>query len=484
MKSYINKVSFLFLSLLVLFSSCETEETLEIVTPDPEFTLVQPGISNIFLNYGLPDNPAFTIVWKDNLTNSSSYDIEMSTDADFTNPIVLGNSSTKSFSMTVANFNDAIVNANVSTFRDVPVYMRVKAGGAVTNSVLLLVTIYPENPPAITAPASGSDYVLTLANADNTAITIEWDDAVLQSSLGIDVTYTVEAAAGGTNFANPVLIGTIDNQTSITATHSDLNSVALGAGLVADTPGMLDIRIKSSSENESGDILERISDPITISVTGYNVFFPNLFFVGDATAPGWNNNNNNTPLFRDPSTPNAYIYTGYFAVGAFKLLEVKGQWQPQWGTNDGTTLAVNPGGGSDPGTFNVATAGYYTYSFTTVGTSGNFTVTSYDASTAKVYGTMGIIGDSTPGGWGADTDMTQSATDPHVWYITGVTLTSAFLKFRADDDWTDNWGYDTDNATEEYGIGLYNSSNNIPVTAGNYDIWFNDLDGNYILIKN
>jgi hypothetical protein len=212
------------------------------------------------------------------------------------------------------------------------------------------------------------------------------------------------------------------------------------------------------------------------------VSFPNLFFVGSATTPGWSNNNNNNPVFRDQNVPNRYVYTGYFGAGAFKLLQVLGQWQPQWGTAAGAgSLAVNPGGGNDPGTFDVATAGYYTYTFTTVGQGGSYTVAPFDASTSTTYSTMGIIGAATANGWGSDTFMTQDPNNPHLWNIRNVALTAGQFKFRANSNWGTNWG--DNGSTQNYGTALFNAPNNISIaTAGTYNIWFNDLDRSYIII--
>jgi len=91
MNIYIKKVSYLILSLTLLLGACEVEESLIVTTPDPEFTLDTPGISNVFLNFSLPENPAFTLSWKDELSSNADYTVEMSTSTDFTNPVALGN---------------------------------------------------------------------------------------------------------------------------------------------------------------------------------------------------------------------------------------------------------------------------------------------------------------------------------------------------------------------------------------------------------
>jgi len=483
MKLYIKNISsLLLLALFFAFNSCGDDENFKLTNPDAKFELEQPSVNLVFLNFALPQNPALTVSWIDEVTNGSNYIVEMSLDNEFSNITTLGTTTSSDFTISVEDLNDAIINAGVTNFRDVTVHLRINSNNTYSNYVVFFVTTYPVDPPVFTTPDANSSYVLSIGSQDIQILNVSWEDVALSSDLGLMISYTLEASLGGTNFANPVALGTTNNVNNLSKTHGQLNDVALGIGLVAGTAGNMDLRIVARNTNQNGDVMERISDSRTIIVTPYSVTFPNLFLVGDATTPGWNNNNNNTPLFRNQNIPNNYIYTGYFNAGAFKLLEVKGQWQPQWGTNDGSTLAVNPGGGSDPGTFNVSAAGYYTYNFTTVGQGGSFTVTPYNATSATTYSTMGIIGDATANGWSSDTFMTQDPNNPHLWFKTGVSLSAGQLKFRANSNWGTNWG--DNGSSQNYGTALFNSPNNIAIqTAGTYDVWFNDLDASYLLIQ-
>lgn len=486
MKLYIKKISsILLLTLFFVFNSCEDEENLVMTTPDAEFALQEPAINSVYLNFALPQNPALTATWIDDVTSSTSYIVEMSLTESFTNVVQLGVTPAKQFTISVADLNEAIRDAGATNFKDISIYLRIKAGSAVSNSVIYFVTTYPTDPPVITSPASNASFVLSIGSTTSVVLTTNWTDAVLNSDLGLTINYAVEAALAGTNFAAPVTIGSVTNLATLATTHGDLNAVALGLGMTPGVAGNVNLRIKATNSNQSGAVLTRISIPVTISITPYSVSFPNLYFVGDATTPGWNPNNNNTPVFRDQNVPNRYVYTGYFGAGAFKLLEVLGQWQPQWGTNSAGTLAVNPGGGSDPGTFNVVTAGYYTYTFTTVGQGGSFTVTPFDASSSTTYSTMGIIG-AAIGGWGDadEINFTRDPNNPHLWNARGVTFTSGqeFL-IRANDGWSSVWRHT--GSTQLYGTSnLAGSGNNFPFTAptGSYNVWFNDLDGSYIII--
>jgi hypothetical protein len=289
-----------------------------------------------------------------------------------------------------------------------------------------------------------------------------------------EITYVIQMDSPGNNFAAPVDLGS-NTSTTVLVKVSDINRRAISKGIVPGETGNMEFRVKSVIDRSLSDLIGAGS---AISVTTYSdaVALRNLFLVGEATAPGWNPDNNNPPLFRDPENTDLYVYTGFFNAGGFKVLERIGQWQPQFGTNDGTTIAVNEGGGSDPDVFSIPTAGIYT--FTMDLEANTFSIEPYTGNAPTDFATVGIIGDATPGGWDASTAMTKSTFDGNIWSIT-ATLTAAQMKFRANDAWTVNWGANTPIS----GQGVQEGPN-IPVEeAGAYKIWFNSLDGRYIFIQ-
>jgi starch-binding outer membrane protein SusE/F len=286
------------------------------------------------------------------------------------------------------------------------------------------------------------------------------------------VTYTLQMDKPGNNFANAADLATA-SVTTLEVLISELNAKAIVKGIVPGESGPMEFRVRAVPGRSLSPLLGATS---TITVNTYldAIPFRNLFLVGSATSAGWNNNGNNTPIFRDAVDPNKYTYTGYFAAGQFKLLEILGAWQPQWGTNGGNAIAVNPGGGSDPGEFQIATAGYY--SFTVNLEANTFTLEPFTGNSTVDNATVGIIGSATLGGWDASTAMTKSTFDKHIWSITS-TLVNGEMKFRANNAWTVNWGANTALA----GKGTQDGPN-IPVEAGSYKIWFNSLDGSYLMM--
>lgn len=332
----------------------------------------------------------------------------------------------------------------------------------------------PDSEFRILSPTSGDAVELSPATPLNPGISLSWE--AMDYGTPTEVTYTVQIAENGTDFAAPIdLIGTSNTYASVNS--EALNGAAIAAGLENDVFGTLDVRVRATVGNGAE---AAYSDVITYSVKPYVTYpFRDLYLVGNATQDNWNNNSNNYPLFRDPANEDKYYYTGYFNAGSFKLLEKKGQWQPQWGQNAGV-LAVNDGTGSDPGTFDIATAGYYSV---VVDLAANtYSIDPYDASGASTYSTIAIIGTATPNDWNdPDTDMTQSTFDPHMWYLNDQLLKAGGeMKFRANNGWDVNWG----DTTSYSGLGSPGGPNiaiGIPVD-GNYDIWFNDITGRYIYI--
>ncbi|NBC58883.1 MAG: T9SS type A sorting domain-containing protein [Bacteroidetes bacterium] len=184
---------------------------------------------------------------------------------------------------------------------------------------------------------------------------------------------------------------------------------------------------------------------------------------------------------------NTYTFTD---VGAFTEIEivgtaVTGSSNPQMQTIDGVNyeLSVTQFGDGD-------------LQFQEVGTSTVYGANSFPTGTASMGGMMipaqfgfyevnfnlntgdysfeipdvGIVGPAAAG-WPSDnnpTDILMSSTDGDVYSLGSQVLTDGELKFRQNQDWSVNWG-GTDFPS---GSAVPNSSDNIPVTAGTYDISF------------
>lgn len=328
-----------------------------------------------------------------------------------------------------------------------------------------------------------SNYTLTTGVSGNLAERFVWNEVDFDAPTTI--TYELQGTADS-GFGSFDVIGTT-SENNLGVTIGQMMALAEDAGLDNDpntempNTGQIYFRVRAYAGDGEGNSLEHTSEPVSLTVSLPEVGEEeeetknNLFLVGDGTAAGWNPDNNNTPLFRDPENENLFYFTGYFAAGFFKLLEARG-WAPQYGSEDGSTLVYRPTEADpDPPAIEIPAEGYYT--ITVDLDAMTFTFEPYDASGATTYNTIGYIGDATPGGWDADTDLTQSSFNPHIWYANEVSLGDGEMKFRAADDWAVNWGAGTELSGQTVQDGA-----NIPVSEGVYDIWFNDLTNRYILI--
>jgi hypothetical protein len=71
--------------------------------------------------------------------------------------------------------------------------------------------------------------------------------------------------------------------------------------------------------------------------------------------------------------------------------------------------------------------------------------------------------------------MAKSTFDAHSWTLGVTSLNDGEAKFRANDAWDVSW---------EAAFSGGGTGDNIPVTKSKYKIYFNDLDGSYLMIPN
>ena len=458
------KIISIFLLIPLVFNACRDDQYDDNwASAEPSFTLYNTTLTSNTLYPTMESNP-FRLTWDNTTGATGDFSVVYSTTSDFKTKVVLGTSKTTSYTTTIGALNTALLSAGYSPYTTKAVYMRIEVGDKVSNAISFDVKPYPTAAPVITAPVAGAEILLSGAAPDDVITTFTWSD---YNTYGVNVTYLLEVSKKGAN--NFSTLGSVMNAKSFEATNKVLNDAVLKAGLEADVKGEVDVRVTATSKSTGGTI-EKVSNIVTFKVTPY-VAFKNMFLVGNATAANWNNNNNNQAIFRDASNANKFHFIGKFGAGEFKFLEILGNWQPQWGLKAG--LVANSDGG-DPGTFVTSAAGYY--SFTMDILAKTYTLTPYTG-TMTDYSTIGMIGDFN--GWGGDLALEQSTYDSHQWSLKDITIpTTGKFKFRADGAWTVNWGA----GTELSGQGTQGGAD-IPLTAGTYDIYFNDIDGRYQFIK-
>ena len=123
---------------------------------------------------------------------------------------------------------------------------------------------------------------------------------------------------------------------------------------------------------------------------------------------------------------------------------------------------------------------YYTFT-------ANFATMSYEwkkleNQEPKEYEFIELLGDFNgwPGNGTKGEVMKKLEKAPHNWYLAGLKIESAGnIKFRADANWSVNWGAGVDIATDNSGVGVQNGDNN-KIPAGTYNVFFNDITGQFV----
>lgn len=150
-----------------------------------------------------------------------------------------------------------------------------------------------------------------------------------------------------------------------------------------------------------------------------------------------------------------YILKNYtFVDGEAKFRKDNGSGE-SWGSVDFPVGTATIGGDNIP-----VKAGTYSVTFNIE--TGDFSF---------VVPSVGILG-SALNGWEVDVDM--QTTDGINYTLSDYSFTDGEVKFRLDNSWDINWG--------DYNFPMgwgYQNGPNIPVPAGNYDVTFNRVSGEY-----
>ena len=217
---------------------------------------------------------------------------------------------------------------------------------------------------------------------------------------------------------------------------------------------------------------------MTINMMDYtykiSALAPEYFILGD-TPFGWNVNDKKFMMY--PETATVHSFTTKFE-GNIKLINSNDMGTDNWGACYGTPVdgdtSASAGLKQNGGAIHVPETGYYT--LTVDFKDMAYTWTKCENQEPTEYTNISLIGDFN--GWGGDADLTQIA--PHNWFIGNFEVGSTGgLKFRANHDWSTNWGATLNVADVNYGVGIGNGDN-ISVPAGTYNVFFNDITGNFV----
>lgn len=320
--------------------------------------------------------------------------------------------------------------------------------------------------------------ILNPASENDTAFKLIWQAAAFGEAPV--VTYTLQMTTpaditGGNDWGNAIDINIDRNMLRYGFTGKYLNNLLGGLGLAAGQAHDMVFRVKAAVTQNNGTastIPVVYSNVVRVNITTYET---DLYVPGEYQ--GWDPAS--APVI-SPAAGLPGMYEGYVDITGTGVQYFKFTNAPDWNhTNYGD------GGG---GTFSTdgAAAGL------SVPEPGYYELTA-DLNTNKwtaTKTTWGIIGDASPGGWGADTQMTYDPVT-QVWTATLDMIHNGSFKFRANGAWSIDFGIDADGKlkyADNPFFGYNGTLSNLTVPEdGNYTITL-DLhvsgDYTYILHKN
>ena len=171
------------------------------------------------------------------------------------------------------------------------------------------------------------------------------------------------------------------------------------------------------------------------------------------------------------------MYVGYFGANdAVMLIHHPGSRDDCWGKAPNGYFSH---GGEEITGIATGNDGYYNIILNTK--TNRFYFYPYSDTTPITFNSINIVGGHC--GWDATDplyEMTQLNTDKenHNWILRNFTVSAdGELKFAANNQWDYNWG----EISFPYGRGQQNGYN-IPIKKGTYDVYFNDIKGDYNFI--
>jgi len=291
--------------------------------------------------------------------------------------------------------------------------------------VVMLAT--PNAPILSTVP----DLTLKRANATDT---LTFVGTAVDPGFQASASYVLQAGAAGTNFSDPLVILTGTSDTKMKITVSDLNGLLLKK-FTADAASSVDFRIISTLVITAGTGVAPMVYTSAIKTASATIYgLPRLDLIGSGITQ------------KIESVLGDGNYSAFVKLDATKPFTLS---NPDNGTvygANGAALAVNGGGITAPA------SGWYILSVSVSGLS--YTLTPY---------MIGLVGDATPNGWNSPDQKMDYDSKTGTWSIT-ITLIDGTFKFRKNDGWAWNLGYNSDSSSL-----VYNGSN-VPITAGNYKI--------------
>lgn len=239
-----------------------------------------------------------------------------------------------------------------------------------------------------------------------------------------------------------------------------------------------------ASMNIEGEAIYLASEKISLNVTPKKpLILPEYYIWGNIQ--GWQKDAKTCALYPLDLEQSIFTYTTDFSNGGgdayFKI------WAAEdFGEDDKTLGTQNNGDTSLTGTLvqgnvgAIQTPDKAIYTLTVDLINMKYEMVKEENQSPAEYQSIGLAGDFN--NWGntagvGDLDLIKSA--PHNWYYHGLVIEAeGKIKFRVDDLWDTNWGGNFNIGDTPFG-NTERGGGDIIIPAGTYDVFFNDITGQF-----
>ncbi len=297
------------------------------------------------------------------------------------------------------------------------------------------------------------------------------------------------AHSGADVYEDPVftlmITTTADNQYWKIIPKSNVDSQNMWAdgvlGVAVDGDASMSGRLVSDNP-QAGKIEKAGVYMMTLNMMDYTYelkqIAPEYYLVG--ALQGWSSSDKTCKMYAETAMKHTYTtkWTGDANLKIW-LGSDFGTWDKCFGAaSDGSDAVSGSLVSTGAGAVVCPEKGAY-YTFTADFSTMTYTWTKLASQTPTEYTNVGLIG--VGGDWNNDVDMTQ--VTPHNWYVE-VNIPEGGLKIRANHEWGNgNWGLASGQSYESNGTLLNDGgSGNIPVPAGKYHVYFNDITAQYSFV--
>ncbi|MBO4803202.1 MAG: leucine-rich repeat protein, partial [Muribaculaceae bacterium] len=169
-------------------------------------------------------------------------------------------------------------------------------------------------------------------------------------------------------------------------------------------------------------------------------------------------------------------YSCYFSGNdAFMLIHTPGEWVNPWGVGSDGNYTM----GNNVDAITMQNSGYYTITLDTRNNTLNISPCETNPGVFNSITLVGMHNDWVVGDANYHMTDLNPNKENHEWLFRDFTVANNIeLKIAANDNWDFNWGINE----FPWGRGTLNGMN-IPVKAGTYDVYFNDITGDFHFIE-